>query len=77
MISTNAGASWLPAYFTSRAEPYAWRHWEFGWDADTTGEYRLQSKATDVNGDTQPVQANWNRLGYANNAIVSVDVTVV
>jgi DMSO/TMAO reductase YedYZ molybdopterin-dependent catalytic subunit len=76
-VSTDAGESWLPAYFTSRAQPYAWQHWEFGWDADTTGLYRLQSKATDVNGDTQPVEANWNRLGYANNAIVSMDVAVV
>lgn len=76
-VSTDAGESWLPAYFTSRAQPYAWRHWEFSWEPDTTGPYTLQSRATDVHGDTQPVQANWNRLGYANNAIVSVDVTVV
>jgi DMSO/TMAO reductase YedYZ molybdopterin-dependent catalytic subunit len=76
-ISTDAGESWLPAYFTSRAQPYAWRHWEFGWDPDAAGSYNLQSRATDVHGDTQPVEANWNRLGYANNAIVSVDVTVV
>jgi DMSO/TMAO reductase YedYZ molybdopterin-dependent catalytic subunit len=76
-ISSDAGESWLPAYFTSRAQPYAWRQWEFMWEPDTAGQYRLQSRATDVHGDTQPVTANWNRLGYANNAIVSVDVTVV
>lgn len=76
-VSTDGGESWLPAWFTSLAQPYTWRQWEFSWDANTPGSYTLQCRATDVNGSTQPVEATWNRLGYANNAILSVQVSVL
>jgi DMSO/TMAO reductase YedYZ molybdopterin-dependent catalytic subunit len=76
-VSTDGGASWLPAWFTSAEQRYTWRQWEIAWDADAPGSCTLQCRATDVNGDTQPVEAKWNRLGYANNAILSVQVTVV
>jgi DMSO/TMAO reductase YedYZ molybdopterin-dependent catalytic subunit len=75
-VSTDGGTSWAPATFTSLAQPYTWRQWEMSWDANAPGSYALQCRATDVNGKTQPVQAQWNRLGYANNAIVSIHVKV-
>jgi DMSO/TMAO reductase YedYZ molybdopterin-dependent catalytic subunit len=73
-VSTDGGQSWRPAQWTGTLEPHAWRIWEFPWDAEP-GEYVLQSRATDAAGNTQPVTAEWNRLGYANNAIHSVRVT--
>ena len=76
-VSTDGGASWLPAWFTSPEQRYTWRQWEIAWDADAPGSCTLQCRAIDVNGDTQPVEARWNRLGYANNAILSVQVTVL
>ena len=76
-VSSDGGVSWLPAPFTSLEQPYAWRQWEYTWEPTATGVYTLQCRATDVDGRTQPAHAKWNRLGYANNAIQSIDVTVV
>jgi DMSO/TMAO reductase YedYZ molybdopterin-dependent catalytic subunit len=70
------GERWQPATLTSRAERYAWRRWELPWRATTPGPITLRSRAFDEAGDTQPVEAEWNRLGYANNAIQTVDLTV-
>jgi hypothetical protein len=37
----------------------------------------LRARASDLAGRTQPEQAEWNRLGYGNNAIEKIAVSVV
>ncbi len=76
-MSVDGGESWQPAWFTAAAQPYSWRPWETTWNAQRAGPYTLQCRATDVNGTMQPMEAQWNALGYANNAIESLHVTVV
>ncbi|TFV89068.1 sulfite oxidase [Blastococcus sp. CT_GayMR16] len=56
------------------AAPFAWRSWRFGWDA-RPGRYQLLTRATDEVG-RQPVEAEWNRQGLANNLVQRVPVTV-
>ena len=36
----------------------------------------VRARATDLGGRTQPEDPEWNRLGYANNAIQRVVVAV-
>jgi hypothetical protein len=60
----------------SPAERYAWRRWELAWSPTTIGPVTLQSRAFDTTGNSQPARADWNRLGYENNAIQSVEVTI-
>jgi hypothetical protein len=50
-------------------EDYAWRHWEYLWEARQPGEFTLMSRATDTGGRRQPETASWNALGYGNNGI--------
>jgi DMSO/TMAO reductase YedYZ molybdopterin-dependent catalytic subunit len=76
-VSADDGASWEPAEFASRAERYAWRRWEYTWEAMTLGLITLRSRAFDGRGHTQPSEPEWNRLGYANNAIQVVAVQVI
>jgi DMSO/TMAO reductase YedYZ molybdopterin-dependent catalytic subunit len=76
-VSTDGGRSWQEAEFISPAQRYAWRRWELAWRPDASGAVTLQSRAYDEAGNTQPTAAEWNRLGYANNAIQSVEVEVV
>ncbi len=76
-VSTDGGESWLLAPFTSSAQAYTWRQWEVTWEARHPGRRTLQCRAIDSTGIVQPVEARWNRLGYANNAILSLEVTVV
>jgi DMSO/TMAO reductase YedYZ molybdopterin-dependent catalytic subunit len=75
-VSDDGGATWQPAQWTSGEARYAWRSWEFHWQASTPGPVLLQSRAQDAAGNTQPDAARWNDLGYCNNSIQTIHVTV-
>jgi DMSO/TMAO reductase YedYZ molybdopterin-dependent catalytic subunit len=50
-----------------------------GWASDLTlsaGAHRVRARATDASGETQPARADWNELGYGNNAIQEVQLDV-
>jgi hypothetical protein len=50
------------------APVFAWH--EFGFRLSLgPGEHILIARATDRNGNTQPLSPRWNALGYANNAV--------
>ena len=76
-VSVDDGNSWEPAEFIGPQEPYAWRHWQCVRTFKTTGRYRMMSRATDAEGNLQPVNAEWNVLGYFNNGIQEHAVTVM
>lgn len=75
-VSTDGGDSWQTATFIGPHEPFAWRHWQFVWNVTQPGTYKILSRATDSNGEKQPMQASWNRLGYNNNGVEEHGVTV-
>ncbi len=75
-VSTDGGESWQTATFIGPHEPYAWRHWQYVWQIDRPGSYRILSRATDSNGEKQPMQASWNKLGYNNNGVEEHGVSV-
>jgi DMSO/TMAO reductase YedYZ molybdopterin-dependent catalytic subunit len=75
-VSVDGGTSWEPAEFASGPERYAWRRWEFLWEATDAGPATLRSRAFDTASNTQPDEPEWNQLGYANNAIQVVEVMV-
>lgn len=78
-ISTDGGESWHLADFIGPHESYAWRLWQYVWPVSQPGSYLILSRATDSNGEKQPMQASWNKLGYNNNGVeehgVSVHIT--
>ena len=78
-ISTDDGATWQPAGFIGPHESFSWRQWQFQWDADQKGEFTILARATDSEGNLQPMQAAWNVLGYGNNGVREhgVKVTVI
>jgi DMSO/TMAO reductase YedYZ molybdopterin-dependent catalytic subunit len=67
-VSTDGGATWNPAEFIGPHEPYAWRQWQFLWEA-RKGACTLLARAGDAGGRQQPLQAEWNALGYGNNGV--------
>ncbi len=75
-VSVDDGRTWRAADWTSEPARYAWRGWEFLWEATTPGPATLRSRVFDAEGHTQPATEEWNRLGYANNAIQVERVTV-
>jgi len=68
-VSVDHGATWHPAKLIGLEQPYAWRHWEYLWQARTGGDYTIMARATDANGIRQPETAHWNALGYGNNGV--------
>ena len=68
-VSVDDGRTWQPAKLIGLQETYAWRHWEYLWDARQTGEYTIMARATNTAGHQQPETAHWNVLGYGNNGI--------
>jgi len=76
-VSTDGGATWEAAALDAGdpAQPFAWRAWSYEWVAPP-GRFELLTRATDDLG-TQPVDAEWNRQGMANNLVQRVPVTVL
>ena len=75
-VSTDDNRTWGPAQVQETRSPYAWQHWEYQWEVSRPGYYLIRSRATDSQGNTQPLQAPWNFRGYAVNSIHAVPVTV-
>ena len=75
-VSVDGGVDWEAATFASGPERYAWRRWEYRWQALAPGPVKLRSRAYDAAGQTQPSEPEWNHLGYANSAIQVVPVMV-
>ena len=76
-VSTDGGRTWGDAELAPAdpRHPYAWRAWTYDWTA-TPGRFELLARATDETG-SQPVEAEWNRQGLANNFVQRVPVNVL
>jgi DMSO/TMAO reductase YedYZ molybdopterin-dependent catalytic subunit len=75
-VSLDNGLTWHLATFIGLHEPFAWRHWQYVWEAKQKGTYTLLTRATDSEGRQQPMNAEWNVLGYGNNGIREHGITV-
>ena len=75
-VSTDGAATWADATLGQPASPYAWTPWTFVWNAAEPGEHELSPRATDVDGNTQPLKQPWNLHGFANNMVQRVPVEV-
>ena len=74
-FSADNGATWTVADLERPVGKYAWRGWSVRWDA-VPGEHVLCSRATDAEGNTQPL-SHWNSGGFGGNMIHRVAVRVV
>jgi DMSO/TMAO reductase YedYZ molybdopterin-dependent catalytic subunit len=75
-VSVDGGETWAEAEFIGPKERYAWRQWQFVWEAKKPGQFRILARATDDSGAQQPLRADWNVLGYGNNGAKEHGVTV-
>jgi DMSO/TMAO reductase YedYZ molybdopterin-dependent catalytic subunit len=74
-VSLNGG-DWQDARLVSDRNRYSWQWWELITRVEKSGNLILRARAADMAGRTQPERAEWNRLGYGNNAIQEVPITV-
>jgi DMSO/TMAO reductase YedYZ molybdopterin-dependent catalytic subunit len=76
-ISTDAGTGWSLATFDKEVRPYTWVHWSYTWSARTPGAYTVMARATDDQGNSQPVVRDKSRLdAYELNGCHSVQYEV-
>ena len=66
---------WYEAELGEQLDTYAWTKWQFNWHAEP-GDYVLRCRATDSEGDVQPLAPPWDVSGFANNAAQKVYVYV-
>jgi DMSO/TMAO reductase YedYZ molybdopterin-dependent catalytic subunit len=74
-VSDDGGATWGEARLGERVSPFAWREWSYQWSA-RPGKCCLCVRATDSQGNVQPVERPWNYQGMGNNMAHRVDVIV-
>jgi DMSO/TMAO reductase YedYZ molybdopterin-dependent catalytic subunit len=74
-VSVNGGA-WREARLVGERSRTRWQWWECLITVDEPGPLDIRTRATDMADRTQPEVPEWNRLGYGNNAIQTVRVTV-
>jgi DMSO/TMAO reductase YedYZ molybdopterin-dependent catalytic subunit len=74
-VSTDGGQSWKPATLSGDDHRYAWRRWEFPWDAKS-GPHTLMARASDSLGRVQPASRPRDPQGYRWNVIHAVRVNV-
>ncbi len=74
-VSLDEGRTWEPARVIGEDQPYAWRQWQYIWQA-TSGTKTILCRATDDRGQTQPKASPWNPGGFLWNGWDHVSVTV-
>lgn len=67
---------WILARIVGEQTPHAWVQWEAELDFPRPGHYVLRARATDERGDAQPLRADWNFRGVANNSIHAVPLVI-
>jgi DMSO/TMAO reductase YedYZ molybdopterin-dependent catalytic subunit len=75
-ISTDAGQSWKAAKLLGTPVPLAWRLWEYHWRSPQSGQHTLMARATDVDGNVQPMTRDPDLRNYMINHVLPVEVTV-
>ena len=67
--------AWRQAVVEPQQGPHAWQAWRIAWDA-RPGEHELACRATDAQGNCQPLQPPWDLSGFGNNAVQRIRVGV-
>jgi hypothetical protein len=67
---------WQEARLVGDRRRHSWHWWELNTRIDTAGVVPIRARATDLAGRSQPERAEWNRLGYGNNAIHHIVITI-
>ena len=75
-VAVDGGDAWQEARLLGNPGPYAWREWEWEWQAADPGRHALRSRATDSTGARQPDAPQWNKYGYGNNAVRPISMNV-
>ena len=74
-VDVGIDGQWSEATLDDPIGEWAWRGWSFVWNA-AAGDHTLSCRATDRDGNTQPLEQPWNVQGLSNNLVQEIPVTV-
>ena len=74
-VEFSDNGAWRDAELDPRQAPHAWQAWRMRWVAEP-GEHELACRATDAQGNRQPLEPPWDLSGFGNNAVQRVRVAV-
>lgn len=74
-VEVCVNGEWHAAELDPPAGAFAWRGWRFHWQAKVGG-YDFACRATDAAGNTQPLEAPFDRGGFGNNGLHRIEVFV-
>jgi DMSO/TMAO reductase YedYZ molybdopterin-dependent catalytic subunit len=74
-LSVDGGQSWAEAELLHDLGPRSWRAFVYRWQA-APGEHLLMARASDLDGNSQPIEPAFNLKGYLMNAAQRVAVRV-
>jgi len=72
-LSIDGGATWQVTQLGPDAGKYSFRRWQAS-ITPARGERTLMVRCTSSDGETQPLEANWNPSGFMRNAIEAVSI---
>lgn len=75
-VSIDEGQTWRSARLIGEDQPYAWRQWQYIWQATGSGPRTILCRATDNRGQTQPKTSPWNPSGFLWNGWDRITITV-
>ena len=75
-VSTDGGRTWYLARLTSSNGRWGWQTWDYSLEF-APGTYKIMARATDAQGNSQPLEQEWNPNGYLWNVIHQVKVEVM
>jgi len=75
-VSTDGGRTWTDAALDRVIDKYSWRRWRADWKPAAAGVCKLQCRATNNQGQTQPI-SEWNHSGYQRHSVQTIEVEVI
>lgn len=76
-VSVDGGRTWQSATLGRDVGRYSFREWTWAFRPAVAGPVELQARATNENGDTQPLVPRWNASGYMRNVVETVRVRAI
>ena len=75
-LAVNDASIWIDAALGTPVSAHAWTPFEAELVLPHAATATIRSRATDTAGNTQPERIQWNRLGYGNNGVRTIEVSV-
>ena len=66
-ISMDGGDIWMETRLSAERAPCAWVHWSRTWEPPSSGDFAVQVRAFDTQGETQPLSEDLGRINRYDN----------